>query len=509
MSKYKKCPYCRTKNPADVGICTNCNRLIEGPIIPITEPPKKKENGKGFTFSLIRLFIFIFILVFVVVYFSKEPKIVTTNTKDNYQEESFEEKMNSIFYDSSYQDNKLIPVKDYTDSKPFKLVNKNGEIIVDKIVNYVADYNTFHIITKRNKGNLYYYIVNNKGEKLYKAKNKIYYYPNTNSWIIGDKLYHNEKIVKDKIKIDNNLSYNGYYFPFVADDEQGIVDFEGNVGYTSKTKEYNHFVLETTNISNSEKNNYCLINDNYQYIIVDCRSGETIINNNREKIYEIGPNTYYKDNIITYINNSRELITYNTDSNKNEVHVENLDDNKILIDKFVYNENTREKEDINETDLHSLTNKEIESDLNIQKEYCLTLNQLRYGLKYNKTEVVPCTYTNIVYYDPSIVEDLKTNQKIYIILSNHKQHKLYDVKNNTILIDNVINYSPNSVFLEYKDENNSYIYNIISDEKIEVPKETYIELHSNYFMLEKYSKEKTTTNREYYNTEFKNIYLGK
>ena len=93
--------------------------------------------------------------------------------------------------------------------------------------------------------------------------------------------------------------------------------------------------------------------------------------------------------------------------------------------------------------------------------------------------------------------------------ANHKQHKLYDVKNNTILIDNVINYSPNSVFLEYKDENNSYIYNIISDEKIEVPKETYIELHSNYFMLEKYSKEKTTTNREYYNTEFKNIYLGK
>ena len=52
-------------------------------------------------------------------------------------------------------------------------------------------------------------------------------------------------------------------------------------------------------------------------------------------------------------------------------------------------------------------------------------------------------------------------------------------------------------------------YNIITNEKIETPENTSLELHSNYFMIEKYSKDTTETNREYYNQEFKNIYIGK
>ena len=83
------------------------------------------------------------------------------------------------------------------------------------------------------------------------------------------------------------------------------------------------------------------------------------------------------------------------------------------------------------------------------------------------------------------------------------------MKNNRVLISNIIKYSPYSIFLEYKEADKYYIYNIITNEKIETSSNTSLELHSNYFMIEKYTPDTTSTIREYYDSDFKNIYLGK
>ena len=305
--------------------------------------------------------------------------------------------------------------------------------------------------------NLYYYIVNNNGAILYKTKSKITYFPNTNSWVVGDKLYHDNKLIKDNIRLDDKVSYSGHYFAFVDEKEQGIIDYEGNIGYKSKTNEYNHFVLETTNIVSSNQDNYCLINDNYNYLVVNCNTGQIVINNKSKKLYEILPKVYYQDKIVLYINNKGDIVSFNTDSSLEELHVEYLDDEKILIDKIVYDDKTNEAKNINELNIRSLAYKNIEEILNIQKEYCLNVNKVNYGLKYNDKQVIPCEKDNIIYFANNIMQSLRADQKIYVIINNHKKNSLYDAKNNIVLIDSIQYYSPSSIFIKYAEDGKYYI----------------------------------------------------
>ena len=511
MAKYKRCPYCKHKNLASNGICSKCNRLLDSDIILTKKKSnivKKKKKFKSILF-LIKIFLLFFIVIIIILfYLERKPRLIN-KTVDDYQEKPFSDKMDSIIYDGNYIDNKLIPVKDYTSSDPFKLINKNGQVIVKNIVNYVADYNSFHVITKKENNNLYYYLINNTGEILYKSKDSIKYYPTTNSWVIGDKLYYNNRLVKDNINVDNNMNYKGYYFAFVDKDEQGIISYDGTISYRSKPKKYNHFTLETTSILPNEQNNYCLLNDNYTYLVINCNTGNIIINNKSQKILELLPHLYSINDTIYYINRSGELVSFKVDTSIDDLYVEYLDDDKLLIDNFIYDILTNTKLSLNEVDVHSLNLKNIESLLNIQKEYCLNVDKVNYGLKYNGEEIIPCENTNIIYFANSIIDSLQSEQKIYIIINNNKKNMLYDVKNKSIILENVLNYSPYSIFLKYKEDNNYYIYNIITDEKIKTPQNTSLELHSNYFMIEKYSNETTDTNREYYNDGFKNIYLGK
>ena len=508
MAKYKKCPFCNYKNLNNSGICPKCNRLLDSQLSLKKVSPPKRKNYK-FILSFIKLFI-LFFLVYISIIFIKNNYLSKTAKKpDTYQEESFIEIVDNIKYNPDYIENKLIPVKDYSSSEPFKLINKNGQIVMDNIINYIADYNSFHIITKKNNNKVLYYIVNNNGDILYKTISKINYYPSTNTWIIGDKLYNNKKLIKENIRIEDNNYLSGYYFPFVDDKEQGIINYEGIISYKSEIQNYNHFTLETTNYLSLKEDNYCLINDNYTYLVINCNTGNILINGKNKKIYELAPNVYYKDNLVFYINKKGDIVSLKVDSDLKNLYVEYLDDNKIIIDKFVYDLLTGEKYSINELDLHSLNSKNVEQLLNTQKEYCLNITELNFGLKYNNQSIIPCENDNITYYNKSVIETLLSHQKIYVIISNYKNNSLYDVKNNKILISNIVKYSPYSIFLEYKEADKYYIYNIITNEKIEVSENASLELHSNYFMIEKYTPETTSTIREYYDYDFKNIYLGK
>ena len=129
-------------------------------------------------------------------------------------------------------------------------------------------------------------------------------------------------------------------------------------------------------------------------------------------------------------------------------------------------------------------------------------------LKYNNKEIIPCEYPDISYFSAAIMQHLYNNNKTYIIIYFDRGYHLFDVKNDAIVISNIIHYSKDSIFIEYKKDDKNYIYNIISDETIEVPTNTLVNLNSNYFMVEKFTADRNSTNREYYNSSFKNIYLG-
>ena len=510
MAKYKRCPNCNHKNSLNDGICSNCHRLLDVQPIPKESKKTRQDNKTNNIFTIIRFLVLFFSLVLLISYCLNNPsKQKLAASKKPYKEESFINKIDAIVYNSDYIDNKLIPVKDYSNSTPFKLISTNGQVVIDNITAYIADYNSFHIITKKSNNDLFYYIVNNNGEIIYKSQNRIYYYPETNSWIIGDKLYHGKKMIKDNIRIEDKKPISGHYFTYVDEEEQGIISYDGNYGYKSNKKEYNHFVLETTNILFPGDNNYCLINDNYKYLITNCTTGEVLTSNNSKRIYEIAPNTFYQDNTIFHINKKGESVSFNTKKSLEKIYVEYLDNDKILINDEVYDELIDSKTSVNEANLKSLSYKNIESLLETQKEYCLDITEIKYGLKYQNTSIIPCENDSIIYYSDNITQRLLSQQKKYLLITNHKKTGLYDINNNRYLIDDVTNYSPYSIFLKYKGENHNYIYNILSNEKIEIPEDTFLELHSNYFMVEKYSKETTTTNREYYNYDFKNIYLGK
>ena len=508
MSKYRKCPHCKHKNLKDAVICAKCNRLIDGPqeerVVTI---PEKEGNASGVILTFIRFFILFFFIALGGFYYYKSTNKIVPQKKDNFQETPFAKSIDSIKYLSSYQDNKLIPVKDYSSEKPYKLVDKQGQIVLSNISNYIADYNTFHIVTKNKNNSLYYYIVNNKGEILYQTKNKIQYFPTTNTWLIGKTLYYNKQIVNEHVNLDNTKDYNGYYFSYITDDEQGIIDYKGNVTYKSTPKEYNYFSLETTIIEPSEYENYCLINDNYNYLIINCKNGEVLVDNNNKKIFELAPNTFNINGQIIYINNQGEQVEYKPEGNE-DLYYEILDNHKTIIDKSVYDNDTNTKVSLKDVELHSLKDKIVEKRLNIQKTYCLNIDKINFGLKYNNKEIIPCEYPDISYFSAAIMQHLYNNNKTYIIIYFDRGYHLFDVKNDAIVISNIIHYSKDSIFIEYKKDDKNYIYNIISDETIEVPTNTLVNLNSNYFMVEKFTADRNSTNREYYNSSFKNIYLG-
>lgn len=507
MSKYRRCPHCNNKVLKETVICPKCNRLLDSQITT-NEPKIDYGEEKSSNKFIILVLLIITLLIIGGIYYYKKPLPTTqNNNQDNFVAKPFLESINIIKYNSSYIENKLIPVKDYSSEKPFKLIDKNGQVIVKDIAKYIADYNSFHIIAKNVNNNVHYFIIDNNGETLYETKDNIKYYPNTDSWLIGNNLYNNKKLINENINIDNTKEYNGYYFSYVSDTEQGIIDYKGNVSYKSTPKKYNHFVLETNIINPHQNEHYCLLNDNYNYLIVNCKTGEIILDNQNKKIKEIAPNLFNINDKTLYINNLGEFVEFNPERKK-DIYYEYLDNNQMIIDTAAYDNNTNEKQDINSIELRSLNNKNIENKLNVQKTYCLNINTLNFGLKYNNEEIIPCNSSDIIYFDTSIMEYIASYNKLYLIINSNKEYYLFDVKNNKILINNITQATPSSIFIEYKDNNKKLIYNIIADETIEVPVNTLIELHNNYFVVEKFSNNKSSTNREYYNYEFKNIYLG-
>ncbi len=503
MKKYKKCPYCRAKNDIENVVCVKCSKVLN-----------KKAEIKFFIKRTILLTIILACLVgafFITKTVLKHlPK--KEPTKNEYHdkvadEAGFLQVMDNIKYSSEYLENKLIPVKDdKAGDLKYKLIDKDGNIKYSDFSKYVTDYNSFHIISKYIDNKNTYYIVDNNGLELYSSSEKIYYFPITNSWVIGGVLYHDKKVISNNIIINDDNYYDGYYFSYNDGNSAGIIDYNGKITFTAGKKDY--FLLETSNISKDEDRDYCLINDNYQYIIIDCATGEEVYKAESSKIIQIKPNIFKNEGTTFYINKLGKVVydqiaSYLSD----DVHVEYLRNKYLIIGNSLYNRKTYNFSQFSPQGIESYDDAHIESRFGVHKLYCKNTN-IYYGLEYGFNMLIDCNKDNVFYLSYNIMDYLFNNDKLYVFIQNNKRVSLYDVKASKIMIDSLISESIDSIFVTYKENDTKYIYNLYDNTRLEYNEGVLVDIYSNYFVLEKIDVTTRSLKKEYYNKEFVKIFTG-
>ena len=503
MKKYKKCPYCRAKNDVENVICTNCNRVF---------------NTKANTKFLIKrvITVIIFLVCFAGGYFAtnaiikniSKKKPETTNKREHQSDEiGFLEISNKIKYSSDYQENKLIPVKSSSggDNK-YNLIDKDGNAKYKEFSKYVEDYNTFHIIAKYIDNDNVYYIVDNEGNELYSSLEKIRYFPLTNSWLIGTKLYNNNKLINDSIVITEDNYYDGYYFSFNNKENAGIVNYSGNITYNAGIK--NYFILETSDISKDEDKNYCLINDEYQYKIINCDTGEKVFEKENSKITQIKANVFKAEGTTFYINKEGKVVHDTESAVTEDINVEYLMNKYLILGNSLYNRSTYNFSQFSPEGLSSYDDADIEKSFNVHKLYCKKNVAIYYGLEYGFDTIVSCNQDSIFYPSYSIMSYLSKKNNLYAFIKNGKRTTLYDIRNNKKVMVGVTSESLNSIFITYKENDNRFVYNLYDNTKLEYGEGVLVELYSNYFVFEKIDPTTRSIKKEYYNKDFTKIYTG-
>ena len=476
--EYIKCPYCKKKTLKELHICSHCNRLID-----IKEEKQKRKSG------------FLFLLLVLIslgvgyYYFFKDEKHIKKETVL----EDFMKVVNSIDINNEYNENKLIYARINNKNA---LINTKGDIITNNISKLIASYSNFSIITKKKNNDYLYYIIDNNGKIIYQDKSKIVYYPSTNSFLIGNTLYHNGIKTADNIVLNENLTYEGKLFSYNNKKEGGIIDYKGNIKYKTDIKEF--LYLETPSILEMLDNNYCLINKDYKYGIVNCNTGEQIIDYSSTIIEEINHNIFERNNNTFYITNKKEIMDYIKTPLEREFNSTYFDNNTLLFGTSLLN--IKNNEISNNT---LVSNTEIEKNNNIKRILCQDIN-VYYGLQYNNEVILDCNFDNISFFSSYLNNYMSNN--LYVILNMNKQVSIIDLKNNTI-IDNIELYSYNSPIVVYNNDDKRYIKNINNGKEKEIKKEDLISIFDNGYELSIVDNIKMKSNKEYYDLNLEEIII--
>ena len=128
-----------------------------------------------------------------------------------------------------------------------------------------------------------------------------------------------------------------------------------------------------------------------------------------------------------------------------------------------------------------------------------------YGLMVDKTQAIPCEYKHLRAPDTISYEYFKSKGKDYVIGNKSEKSYLLQTKNGKVVkeFDNAyVDFETLSSFVYYeKDDDNYYVYNIITGKSAEI-KGSYIYAEPMYVMVRNDDKV------EYYNKNFKLFYTG-
>ena len=486
MSKKNiKCPHCHKKTPFDNPICINCKRLIESSI--------KEEKKKKRFFPLVLI---ILVAIGIILYFNKDNTNSMLKLKRENIIKDFNSSVKNIKYDNSYKEDKLIYTR-YNNSNI--LINKTGKIIEKNISNLVENFNNFIILSKKEGNKTINYIIDNKGKILYQDDDRIIYYPKTNTFLIGNKLYYNKILVADNIVIDENIDYEGYYFSYNKDNEGGIIDYKGNIVY--KTTIENFLYLESSSINEDLDNNYCLINKDYKYGIINCKTGKVIIDYSTNIIKELNNNIFEINDNIFYLTNNEDKMYYQKDYD--EVNFKSIyyGNNNLLLGKKLINTKTNSS-----SNNYILSNTNIEKDNNINRIICQNI-KIYYGINKNNDSIIPCEYDNILFFNDNINNYLKNKDKIYTILIKNGKTSIYNISNKKI-IEDVQAISLSSPIIIYREDNIYYAYNLYNDTFLIIPNYSKASIHDNALELDIINDKNKTTDEKLYDLDFNEIKIS-
>ena len=469
---YVRCPYCNKKTKIDEHICSNCKRLL----------PSKIEK-KSHSFILLIL-LFLIILVCIMFFYEKDEVIKKENTVQD-----FSKVIGNISYDSTYNENKLIYVKNDTDGK---MVNTKGKVVVDNVSSLEEDCNYFYIITKRENNNKYYYIVDNNGKEIYKDKDKIYYYAKHNVFLIGKDLYYNNQKIASDIVMDNNKVYSGDYFSYNDKSKGGIIDYKGDIKYQTNIDEF--LYLESTSKKDMLDKNYCIINKDYEYAVIDCETGDIVINYSIREIEELNNNIYIMNKIVFYIDYNKQLIYYDKEPNEIDYSSRYFINDKLLFGRQLLNIKDGMPYD------NVVVSSKVEIDNNIKTTLCKDID-IYYGMSINDS-VLPCIYDNVEFFSTRINDYLK--DKVYVILNKNNEIILFDIKSNKF-INKIENMSLTSPLIVFEDNGRRYIYNLKTDDNKIINDNDKVTIYDNYYVIESLDVDNMISNEYYYGLDLEKI----
>ncbi len=468
---YVRCPYCKKKTLLEQHICSNCKRLLPSEIVDKSIIP--------------RLIILVVLALLIVgtYYYINNKEII----KEEINLVDFSKVAEKINYNSDYNEDKLIYVKDKN-----ILINTKGKILVDNINSLEEDCDYFYIITKREKGTKYYYLIDNDGKELYKDKEKIYYYPKHNNFLIGKDLYFNNQKVASNVVLDKNLIYSGDYYSYNDGSTGGIINYKGEKLYQIDIDKF--LYLESPSKKDMLESNYCIINKDYHYALIDCDTGEIVIDYESREIEELNNNVYKINNIVFYVDSSKRLIYYEKEPDEIEYTSKYFINDKLLLGKQLIN--TKNGMPYNNEVI--ISNIEIEN--NIKTSICKNVN-IYYEMSVNDEEF-PCIYDNIGFFSNKINDYLK--DKIYVVLDKNNGLSLYDIKRGKFInmIESISYYSP---LIVYEDNDNRYVYNLKTDDNKILNEKDKITIYDNYYVIEKLDLDNMTSNEEYYGLDLEKI----
>lgn len=414
------------------------------------------------------------------------------------------------------------------DSTFYGYTNSVGDKIIDTKYKFATPFYKDYALVSDNEETKEYIFLDKKGkEKLTLSSNDTpKYFAEYGVWLVDNTLY--DKDLKIIFEGNCKLDYIGAgYFSFMEDDEEssGIIDSKGKT--TFKWDE------DYINVSLSQTGSYM---DTYA-LVTNMEEKESIVNlKNGKVIYELSDpdNTYIreeKNNIFRVINRSENYKTiewlYIEDdkiaySNKDGIYDISLFDYKDNILKLDYGKNYQKENHHKQIEYYDfkedtiLDEEPIELDDNqafMKNKYGYTLTKENgsIGLMKDDEVLLEPDYESIEFLPENLYEYIyATKDKKIVILKKDGDYQIYNLKRNDIVAtiegDSLTLAEDSSfiVFTIFKDDGftkDSYIiYNLITNKTMNLEAPYDIELYRNYIIASKGNK------REYYSTEFKQIY---
>ena len=461
----------------------------------------KNKNGKIGSLLLIFLFLIIIIgiggFVFFVINTDTDNNIDSKTIKEiNEKKKKEEERINKLEGKDNFL--KVISTLKYVSDKRYI----DYQVIEVDLGNKVSLYNpeTKKLVLEDLNGSYEWFgtfgivygdenkIIDSDGNILFTSHKEFAYYDLTDTWIFDNTLINNKEeiVTADNIEL-LDIKNNKY---FITTDKRtiNIIDYTGKIVYSKEIGEKIDTIFGS--MGSIYDTSYALINYNNYYGVINPNNGKVIIDFTKEEI-ERNDNVFFTDDKTYFIKDDKIAIELNKRIKKIE-----LSKKYIALDNDVYDYNNLNLVDSN-TYIDEKAN--IEILMNTEKTSC----RMGYGLKHNNKEILECNYDDIVYFDEDVTKALISANKYYVIIKEEDNYKLYDVVNNIVIVENIIDFDSNSSYVVIAKGEDVYIYNIINGKEILNKYGDSTELGYNYYALLREGK------IIFYNSKDEVVYEGK